>query len=214
MIFACGLIYYNALDNLKRLIPTIVDNVDYIFAIDGKFVDFPDTSEFSTDGSTEYLQQFPNVKLAKMVGKEWDKRNKYLEMCRIYGVTHLLILDSDECVMTANWPVFKENMERITKENPDKQMFSIRFLYNKSDFTPYPRLWVRPYEIEYYNAHCVFKNKTTGVMCQSTNAACVDITGIMCAGDDKLWGKNYLSNSFKYQEIMIKEEIPFRNMAR
>ena len=56
MKLGVGFSYYNDLESIKRSVPSFIDGVDYVFAIDGKYEGNPNPNDYSIDGSTEYLQ--------------------------------------------------------------------------------------------------------------------------------------------------------------
>ena len=112
MKIGIGYCYYNDVKSIKRGIPTFVNEVDYVFAVDGRFSMYEGV-DYSDDGSTEYLEQFDNVIIDRFVGMEHDKRNRYVEMAVEEGIDVLIILDSDEYIVEADWPKFKYNLEKI-----------------------------------------------------------------------------------------------------
>lgn len=66
---------------IKKTIESIYDKVDDIFAIDGKFYDFPQLGDcdYSTDGTLEFLETLDKVALTIACNlSEVDKRNLYL----------------------------------------------------------------------------------------------------------------------------------------
>src|SRR3990167_9387839 len=108
MKIAIGYCYYNDLKSIQRGLPTLVNEVDLIFAVDGKF-SLRDGPDYSTDGSTEFLESFPNVIIEKFVGMEHDKRQRYVELAVKNKVDVLIIIDSDEYISNADWDLFKQN---------------------------------------------------------------------------------------------------------
>jgi len=72
-------ITYNDMPLIKRCIESLRYKVDEIIAVDGRFADFPGDSEYSTDGTLEYLQSIPDVHVVCVSGlDEVHKRNSYL----------------------------------------------------------------------------------------------------------------------------------------
>lgn len=208
-MLAIALSFYNDLESLKRGVPTWVESVDKVYAIDGKYAGNPSLNDYSTDGSVEYLAQFPNVELDRFVGYEYEKRNRYLKP----ECDHLLIIDSDEYVVQADWELFKYNLEVQTKANQNQSFFGVNFIVDGAGgLCAYPRLWYKPSQIEYYKAHCIFHDKRTGVLTRSSSTTATKylIDGIILTGDDKLRSKEYISNTFEYQKKMIDMERPIR----
>jgi len=212
-MLAVGYSFYNDLQSIKRSIPSFIDGVDIVFAIDGKYEGNPNPDDYSTDGSAEYLQSFDKVVLDKFVGKEQDKRQRYLNLCKEYDCDYLLIIDSDEYVIKADWKSFKENMYRLTGQYSNQSFFGVAFVVDGSGgVCAYPRLWYKPYCIEYHNAHCIFKDNRNGTITRSSSATATKylIEGITCTMDDTLRSKEYLQNTVEYQKKMIEAERPFR----
>ena len=119
MKIATGIIFYNDRDSLSRCLRSIHDNIDKIFAIDGRFPTFPDDSELSTDGSRRLVKSYSKCILVDYPRLEFDKRQKYLELCREYRPDILIIIDSDEYILSepvCYWGVFHECLERMIIE--------------------------------------------------------------------------------------------------
>lgn len=205
-----ALSFYNDLKSLQRSIPTYIEHVDKVYAIDGKYIGNPSLNDYSIDGSTEYLSQFPNVVLDKFVGNEYEKRNRYLKQ----ECDYLLIIDSDEYVVEADWELFKKNVKIMTSQSPNNRFFGIKYLYNSKDWTPYPRLWFKPYLIEYHKAHNIFKNLENGQLSRSSSATAQKylIEGITLTGSDEFRSKEYLDNTSKYQYYMKDFEKEARKL--
>ena len=204
---AIGYSYYNDLEPIKRGIPTFINEVDYVFAIDGRF-SLREGPDYSDDGSTEYLSGFPNVLFRKFVGMEHDKRQQYIEMAKEHNISVLIILDTDEYIVEADWPLFKSNLEKLL-DNP-QNMHGLECYYNATDTTPYPRIWVRPQEISYYHAHCIFN--VNGQIMRSPSAI-KSVKGVKMRMDDTLRDEEYLKKTSEYQGRMIEYEKPIRKHA-
>jgi len=212
MKFAVGLCFYNDLESLKRGLPTYADKVDHIFAIDGRYSLF-DGDDYSTQETIDYLKSYPNVILDRFVGYEHDKRNRYLALCDKHKVDFLLIIDSDEYVEKgADWKTFKRNCIESAKNHPEENFFGVDYNYSpkmdEANYSPYPRLWARPSDVEYHTAHCIFKVK--GNSPRRSSSSVPKIAGLTMCGDDDLRDVFYRNSVRKYQERMIEYEIPFR----
>ena len=217
MKLAVGFSYYNDLESIKRSIPSFINGVDYIFAIDGKYEGNPNPNDYSIDGSTEYLKTFDKVVLDKYVGYEYEKRQRYCNLCKEYDCDYLLIIDSDEYVVKADWKEFRENILKLTKENENQSFFGVSYIVDINGYEcAYPRLWYKPYCIEYYKAHCIFKDNRTGLITRSSSATAMKylIKGIVCSMDDSLRSKGYLANTVEYQKKMIEMERPLRQSLK
>lgn len=205
MKIAIGYCYYNDLKSIQRGIPTFADKVDFVFAVDGKF-SFRSGSDYSDDGSTEYLSQFKNVIIRKFVGMEHDKRQQYIEMCKEHDIDVLIIIDSDEYVSQADWDLFKKNLELILSS--EQNIHGVNF-FTDGNITQYPRVWIRPHQIRYWNAHCLFE--VNGNVIRSPKNL-KPVEGITLMMDDNLRSEEYLKETTNYQYKMIEFERPFRKL--
>src|SRR3990167_2825849 len=206
MKIAIGYCYYNDLKSIQRGLPTLVNEVDLIFAIDGKF-SLRDGPDYSEDGSTEFLESFDNVIIEKFVGMEHDKRQKYIDLAVKYNVDVLIIIDSDEYVSAADWPLFRENLEKIL--DSEQNIHGVNF-FTDNNITQYPRIWIRPHQIKYWNAHCLFE--VNGNVVRSPKSL-KPVLGITLQMDDSMRSEKYLKDTTDYQYKMISYEKPFRKMV-
>jgi hypothetical protein len=106
---------------------------------------------------------------------EVDKRNKYLEICGIYNIDVLLIIDSDEFVLeNSNWDEFYYNLKaRIyERDKCQRNVYAIMLQgSNSSVSVAYPRIWYKPYDMTYYGGkHYFFKNKDITISNLRSNA--------------------------------------------
>lgn len=213
--------YEKSLATVQRGIESVKSNVDYIFAIDGRYTDpqgnplFPDSEPLSHEIVRNYLKNIPNVILVDLPATEIQKRGKYLSMCQELDCEYLLILDGDEFILPeSDWQQFKRNME--SQCNSERNIYGVKYEYSypaHHDATNYPRLWFRPWEMEYFHAHCLFRNKITGkVQKSSSGIPCIE--GIRMAGDDSLRNREYQLQSFEYQTFLIENEAEIREEYR
>lgn len=165
LTFGVGISFYNDRRSLRRCVESVIGNVDYIIAVDGKYV-YNDwnTEPLSTDGSREYIEDA--MKLYQGQGlflidapnlTEYAKRQIYVDACQPYGVDCLIILDSDEFVFCADWIKFRtECYQKIIVR--DKMSWNI---YNIPFREPMdrPRLWFKPWEIGIGPTHYDFYRK-------------------------------------------------------
>lgn len=205
MKIGVGYCYYEDVESIRRGLPTFVNNVEFVFAIDGRF-SLRNGPDYSTDGSTEFLEQYKNVIIRKFVGMEHDKRQQYVELAKEYNVDVLLIIDSDEYVAEVDWPLFRKNLETIL--GSEQNIFSVNF-FTDGNINKYPRVWLRPHQIRYWNAHCMFEVNGNIVRSpKNTNT----IEGILFKMDDDLRSIEYLKETSDYQYKMIQAEKPFRKL--
>jgi hypothetical protein len=97
MIYGC-VITYNDMPLIKDTVESITGKVDRIIVVDGRYRDFPEDSEYSTDGTLEYLSEVSNVRVIFKSGvDEVEKRNTYLEQVSDGDI--ILNLDADEVLV-------------------------------------------------------------------------------------------------------------------
>jgi hypothetical protein len=162
---AAGIIFFNDCSSLDRCLKSIENGVDAIFAVDGRFPNFPANSDLSTDGSRELVRSYSKSVLIDLPGLEVDKRTKYLEHCSLYSIDVLLIIDSDEYVLNPeNWNKFHNNLKSlILGRDMDKYnvyAINLQTLGKSKEFLAYSRVRHKPDEMEYYgNRHYYFRNK-------------------------------------------------------
>ncbi len=98
MSLICCIITYNDFPLIKDCIESVINKVDRIIAIDGKYKDFPGDNHFSTDGTLDYLKSISKVELIKLAGTdEVAKRNTYL--LNLADGDIVLNLDADEILV-------------------------------------------------------------------------------------------------------------------
>ena len=153
MKLAIGCVVFQDVEGVKRLIDSCYKNVDYIFVIDGKYKDY-DPEEpypFSTDGLEDVVEKYHNVVLEDAENlTEWEKRTVYLDLCREFDITHLLIVDSDEYFHPdSDWQKFRQEIKTLKDHVYSiKNYTSIMGMIVPAD---QPRLWVNPGKLEYKN---------------------------------------------------------------
>jgi hypothetical protein len=204
---AAGIIFFNDCSSLKRCFDSLVKGVDIIFAIDGKFPNFPADSDLSTDGSRETAESYPKCKLIDLSRSEFEKRAKYLEYCSIYQVDVLLIIDSDEFVLNnSDWKMFRDNLNKIIvgRDKSAQNIYAIKVqtVGKSHEFLAYPRIWYKPAEMEYYGGrHYYFRNKDPLIKNaphQADHSLNV-IKGIELGHDHYLRSEYHMQSRFEYQ---------------
>jgi hypothetical protein len=207
MKLAAGIIFFNDLPSLQRCLYTLINDIDIIFAIDGKFPEFPGSSDLSTDGSRELVKSFSRCKLIDFPKSEFEKRSKYLQLCEESNVDVLLIIDSDEYVLeNADWKTFKENLKTmiVDRDKCSRNVYAVDLQINSNNdkFLSYPRIWYKPYEMEYYgDKHYYFRNKygLKDNLSHQADHSVNTIKGIRLGHDHTLRTKNYMDSRFIYQ---------------
>lgn len=201
-----GTICYNSLKELKRLAPTIQPFVDKWVVVDGKFTQMKGDTFVSDDGTQEWLKQFDNVIYRQVVGWQCDKRTEYCTVAKEINAPNLLIIDSDEFVIDADWKLFKENMR---KANASSHYHSVNYIKASGQQGWYPRLWTNPGQVFYFHAHNIFMDESGNI--QRSTEGCVDqISGITITQNDDLRTPEMIEKAYQYQVGMIKHEKPIR----
>jgi hypothetical protein len=204
---AAGIIFFNDYASLKRCLDSLISDVDIIFAIDGKFPNFPADSDLSTDGSRELVQSYSRCMLIDFPRSEFEKRCKYLEYCSTYSADVLMIIDSDEFILdTADWKMFRGNLKRMIFDR-DKSTHNVYALKVQSvgkshEFLAYPRIWYKPTEMEYYGGrHYFFRNKdplVKNLPHQGDHSLNV-ISGVELGHDHYFRSKYHMQSRLEYQ---------------
>lgn len=168
MKIAIGTIFYNSYNELNRLEDSIPKGViDYWIKIDGVFKYTkernPKLTDNSNDGSEmiriNLEKEIPTCHMSLANKTEFDKRNKYLELCESLGMDVLIIVDSDEYFVYPEgtdplkaWNTFKKNLEFEMRRYPGHNVFGIPTWDVETNTRSYcPRIWVNPSEMRYLN---------------------------------------------------------------
>jgi len=161
--------YEQSLKTVQRAIESVKDHVRYIFAVDGKFEFFESAEELSSHDVRDWLTTIPNVRLVDYPNrKENEKRQVYLDLAKEYLSDWLLILDADEFITDeTDWhKVYEALMDRADGVIlPEIYGVTLRNNGKRKELA-YPRMWFRPYLIEYLKTHNFWKF-TSVCMCLS-----------------------------------------------
>jgi hypothetical protein len=97
MIVGC-VITYNDYPLIKDCVESLLNKVDKLIIVDGRYRDFPGSGWDSTDGTLEYICSIDKADVISTLGyNELDKRNRYLEELSDGDI--VLNLDSDEVLV-------------------------------------------------------------------------------------------------------------------
>lgn len=214
---AVGFIYYNDLESIKRSIPSFIDHFDYVIAVDGRF-SMRVGEDYSSDGSTEYLQQFDNVILKKFVGMEPEKRNIYLNEAKKLNIDALLMIDTDEYIVEekdeGGWDAYHKFIKN-TVINTEFPMWSVRYADNDPNpkAKSYARLYTHLEILNYAECHCVFKinGHMIHIACDSSRFT---ITGISIEANDTLRDKTWINLTHQYQRKLLVLEKPVKKKSK
>ena len=151
------LLFFNCLDNLKRSLPTYIDYVKEVIAIDGKHKMGEEGFDLlSTDGSREYLKSFNNVKLINKPNDfEVEKRKLVKNLC---NTSDLIIIDSDEYI-EGDWEKFFISYEKVKSLDINhKNLYKLKLQRNDfpDAYVNFPFVYHNPQEFTYYkNKHAI-----------------------------------------------------------
>jgi hypothetical protein len=227
-----GLCFYQDFDSLIRFGATISQfPFDYLLAIDGRYKEFPDKQGLSSDRTRALINSLHNkhtkVKLIDAPNlTQNDKRQLYFDYAAFYNIDALLIMDSDEFIITSatNWQLFTEDLyHKITTNETYRQAYCIPTLRQKTrgiaglnndedmegDIQNLPRLFVRPGELRYVDNHYTIRHKQTGVaMTYDGNSVCQHI---MMGHDHNMRDAQYQLQSDIYQRALVQLENEIRH---
>lgn len=197
----------------------------------------PDSSGLSYDGSRELVTSFDNSVLMDVPNSyEIQKRTAYLKLCEYYKSEYAIIADSDEYVYEpdTDWALFDNNVDEFCNsfyygkynifgiytevDNPTyndvvpiitgRQKQHSKPPVEKKRWKYLPRLWHRPYEMEYNETHYQFRNKIPGnpLNKEVHNATVRIIPGLYIGHDHVLRSKEFLRSRFEYQKWLVPFE--------
>ena len=238
MKFGLLTIYYNSRLELLRLMTSLPAKVvDKWIFIDGifKYVKEknPELPTLSDDGSTEIIKNSGfNTHVEEMPeSTEFDKRNRYLELCQRYGIDYAIIVDTDEyfhyekeCKCHTRkreaWAKFKNQFYQMAVEHSGrKNVFNIMMNEPNGVTQPRPRCWYNPGQMRYlFNSHYHYANTELDAKlierAQRENRVCIQQSaGIITAGTitlsndpTSLRTKEQLERRRRYQQYLVKYE--------
>ncbi len=207
--------YETSLDTVVRAIESVKDHVSHIFAIDGKFEFFESSSELSTPEVRDYLSSVKNVILEDFPNrKENEKRQRYLDLAYGFQSDYLLILDGDEFITSdTDWEKVHAFLEEKYPASILPKIWAVEVKSNydsnvKKKSTSMPRIWQRPYLIEYLKTHNFWKFSDGTIWKSQPNFP--RVPGIYLKGNDKARDIDYIKAAFEYQTKLMTYEKPFK----
>jgi hypothetical protein len=173
MKLAAGVVTYGDWLGLQRTLSGLW-GCDIIFVIHARFknnpVEIPESLAMTDDAIS--LSQFRNydIRLSHFDGQtEVECRSMLPQFCKENGCDYLFIVDSDEYVLdpsAQNWGAFRFNIQHVaeTTYNKEHNIFgiweTIGFSGSTQNWTYYPRIWYKPWEMMYKSgSHFRFINK-------------------------------------------------------
>lgn len=234
MKIAAGVCFYNDCKSLERTLQSLVDKVDYMVCVDGRYKGFKDSGDgLSNDGSRELVRSFNKSVLINMPNVyEVEKRQGYLDWCDRARPDWLLIIDSDEYVSEYDKTVLESKLAQMSMgQYAQYNVFAVMLeVYSgKYDHIVWsfvsgqppqttregerryehsPRLWARPWEMEYYLRHYHFRKKdpTSSLHYQEQNPAVAIVSGMKLNHDHALRTREHLEKRREYQRQLVELE--------
>lgn len=208
--------YETNVEIVRRAIESVKDHVRYIYAIDGKFEFFESSDELSSLPVREYLASIPNITLIDFPNrKENEKRQIYLNCCNEYLSDYLLILDADEYITDeTDWNSVYKFLEDKYSGSILPKIWGVTIRHNTDGGKTkkeghFPRIWQRPYLIQYTKTHNFWQFKTDGSLWKSM-ITFPKVPDIYLKGNDKGRDPDYLKKSYEYQLKLMEYEKPFK----
>ncbi len=232
---AVGTIFHNKPEELKRMLYSMPqDAVDTWILLGGAFKESHDPQRGSDYKTIKVIDTFRSEQEElgsngiQMVwydipeSNEFQKRMKYVDVCRQLGINCLFIIDSDEYVYEnedVDWVNLKTDVEKFRRfcysylvRYPRHNVYSIDIIqseYLGKDM--YPRIWMNPAEMCYIRgSHFKFGNAETDdindvfYMHQHSWGL---VEGLTLKHDHTLRSVDDMNYRKDYQEFLVKYEI-------
>lgn len=197
---------FNCVDELKRMLSSIHNFMEYIIVVDGRYKGFNYPADLSVDGSREILEGYKNVILIDAPNlKEVEKRQIYLDKTRELGIDLLLTIDSDEYVECEDWKTFEKHC-RFEYEIYNKQTGQFGIYVENSNtnihqFDPRPRIFANPYDIKHTDHRHFVKSDGSPIDMSSI------IHGLKLRHDYHLRTESYQELRLAYQKQLVSSEV-------
>jgi hypothetical protein len=178
--------------------------------VDGKFKGNPNPNPLSHKMLRKRVMSFDNVTIIDAPNlSEPEKRNKYLEAMK--PGEYLFIIDSDEYIKKADWETFYSRLITL-KEGIHHVVFDTSA---RGGYDLWPRVWANPRDWEYYECHCVFRNKKTGqIISNSAKTGGGTFMSVIGDADDELRNAAWMDDTKEYQKHLFAHEKPIRDKYR
>jgi len=206
--------YETSVNTVKRAIESVKDHVRYIFAIDGKFEFFESDNQLSSPEVRDYLGTINNVILFDYPNrKENEKRQQYIQFTQELLSDFLLILDADEFMTDeCDWDLAYSHMRKIHDREITPKIFGVTMRHGKKEAS-YPRLWLRPFLIQYMKTHNFWKFTTDDSIWKS-QITFPPMPGLFMKGNDKDRDQDYIDKAYAYQLKLMAYEKKFKEQYR
>lgn len=226
---AIGLSFYEDFDSLRRMLMSLQSYpIDMLIAVDGAYEGYPAKKWNSSDAVIELLDSF-QTPIHRIEGPpsrlhQNEKRQIYFDVCKEDNIDCLIVMDSDEYFIheKTNWPLFIEDLEQKIRDNAHtyRQAYCIPVVLGDKGIQKMPagytenlpRLFYKPWELQYVDDHYTIRNRKTGVMMTFEGNA--TLQHIAMGHDHALRSKQYNANTQKYEDELVEYENSVRDKRR
>ena len=222
-----GLSFYEDFDSLRRMIQSCQSYpIDIVIAIDGRYKGYPAKQALSDRATRDLRLGFrtPWALIDAPDLSQNEKRQIYFNLSKHHELDCLIVMDSDEYFIheRTNWPLFMDDLEQKIKENAHtwRQAYCIPVVLGDKGIQKMPagytenlpRLFYKPWELQYVDDHYTIRNKKTGVMMTFEGNA--TLQHIALGHDHALRTEEYNANTQKYEEELTEYENNVRDKRR
>jgi hypothetical protein len=200
---AAGICTYSDSLGLARCLESLAGQVEPI-VIHGPYPSYTRHDPFSFQETSAVCKAYPNTRLIDLPEPlpEIQRRQLYLDNANNYDF--LLVIDSDEYIVEANWSKFKDNLQTILL-GKHFYIYDIMFAGHPSQAGPRPRLFRDPSKIRYYKKHYWWHLPTDRIAAGASDS-CQIVDGIKLMWDDTLRSEDRKKAKEEYQQQLLQDE--------
>lgn len=191
-LLCAGLNTYQDFRGLERCVSSIINHIDKIFVIDGRYPSYgtPDMPEYSTDETAIFCNALaPRVEYHKLFAEQTVKRSRYLELAKDYKF--LLVIDADDYIVKekTDWELFRNELQNTprfdhTLKANNQHAHNILYEYEPGKLNAFGKLIYKPSEL-YYRSHWRLCRVADNVETRYQRMGDPDVVkGIFMSGDD------------------------------
>lgn len=191
-LLCVGLNTYQDFRGLERCVASVINHVDKIFVIDGRYPSWGgnDLSEYSTDETPIFCNSLaPKVEYHKLFAEQTVKRTRYMELAKDYKF--LLVIDADDYIVKekTDWELFRNELLNNTRfdhalKTNNQHAHNIRYEYEPGKFSSFAKLIYKPSEL-YYKSHWRLCRVSDDVETKFQNMGDTNVVqGMLISGDD------------------------------
>lgn len=152
-----GVCFLNAEKEIPRMLGSLDDknaicnNVDKIYGVHGRFINYEAKEDYSTDNSEDVFKKYPNavVERYKPTFQPY-MRQHYLDLAGEDKMDYLIVMDTDDILYPSpecqNWERFYKNIKSYSRKFPEYRIFKMK------SWIPDERVWRKAYNANSSNA--------------------------------------------------------------